>query len=349
MLNNIVVIDKRKHIAGNCYDYKNKYGVLVHKYGPHYFRTNNKNIINYLSKFTEWIPGNYFVKSLYKKELYDFPINLNTIEKFYKKKFTKNSAKFFLKNISKISLKKKNNFEDYLISVIGTDLYDAFYKNYSKKQWGINPRNLSVKIAKRVPVYFDRSRNYIKAKYKLMPKFGFTEMFKKMTNKRNIHIKLSTSFNHKMLKYYDLVVYTGPIDSFFNYNLGKLEWRSLDFKFITKKQSFLQDNVQINYPNDYKYTRSVEYKHVTNQKNKFTTISREFPKSKGEPYYPINTKENNNLYIKYLNKTKLLKNIFFCGRLAEYTYINTDEAINKGLALSKKIQKIITRKHQFIG
>jgi UDP-galactopyranose mutase len=339
---NITIVDKRKHIAGNCYDYKNKQGILVHKYGPHYFRTDNKNIIKYLSNFTKWIKGDYFVKSYYKKELYDFPINLNTLEKFYKKKFSENSARIFLGKISKIN-KKQNNFEDYLKSKIGVELYDAFYKNYTKKQWGLDPRNLSTKLAKRVPLYFDRSRNYIKAKYKLMPKFGFTQMFKKMIEKKNINVKLGTLFTSDMLSHYDLVVYTGPVDFFFKYSLGKLKWRSLDFKFTTKKKSFLQESVQINYPNDFKFTRSVEYKHVTKQKSKFTTISREFPKSDGEPYYPINTKENSILYKKYLRKIKPLikKNIFFCGRLAEYTYINTDEAINRGLRLAKKIQKII--------
>ena len=338
----ITIIDQRKHIGGNCYDFKNKYGILVHKYGPHYFRTNNKLIINYLSKFTKWIKGDYFVKSFYKKNLYDFPINLNTLEEFYNRKFTKNSAKKFLKKITKNN-QIKNNFEDYLKSKIGVEMYEAFYKNYTKKQWGLDPKNLSVKLAKRVPIYFNRSRNYIKAKYKLMPKFGFTQMFKKMIYKKNITVKLGVTYNHEMLNNYDLVVYTGPVDAFFNYNLGRLKWRSLDFKFITKKKHFLQENVQINYPNNYKFTRSVEYKHVTKQNSKFTTISREFPKSSGDPYYPVNTKDNIVLYKKYLKRVKNLikKNIFFCGRLAEYTYINTDEAINKGLMLAKKIKKII--------
>lgn len=229
---------------------------------------------------------------------------------------------------------------------MGQDLYEAFYKNYTIKQWNIDPRKLSVKVAKRIPIYFDKTRSYFKSKFMIMPKNGFTKMFYNMTNSQNIFIRLNTKYKQSMKKKFDIIIYTGPVDLFFNYKFGKLEWRSLDFKFITKKKTFLQDQVQVNYPNNYKYTRTVEYKHITKQKNKYTTISKEYPKSAGEPYYPVDTKRNNLTYKKYLNEIKKLekRNIFFAGRLAEYTYINTDEAIYKGILLAKKIKNIYYNK-----
>ncbi len=186
---NIDIVDSRNHIAGNCYDFKNKHGVLVHKYGPHYFRTNNKQILNYLSKFTKWIPGKYIVNSYVDKKYYDFPINLNTINKFFKKKLSSASAKKFLKEISKKN-DKKLNFETYLISKLGEKLYKKFYKNYTIKQWGIKPSLINESVAKRIPIKFDKNNEYIDAKYKFMPKAGFTKMFERMISHKNINIKL---------------------------------------------------------------------------------------------------------------------------------------------------------------
>lgn len=338
----IDIIDSRNHIAGNCFDYKDKHGVLVHKYGPHYFRTNNKLILNYLSKFTKWIPGNYIVNSYVDGEYYDFPINLNTINKFFGKNFKSAEAKKFLK---KISLKKfkNNNFKNYLLSKIGKQLFEKFYKNYSLKQWGIKTNKINTSVAKRIPIRFNKDNNYISAKYKFMPKNGFTSIFKKMISSKKIRVYLNKKYKYSAddLKKYEVIIYTGPIDAFFNYKYGKLGWRSLKFNFTTYNQKFKQHCLQINYPNDFKYTRKVEYKHVTGQKSNYTTISKEFPKFNGEPYYPISTKEDKKLFMLYnkLKKKYEKKEIYFGGRLADYKYINTDEAIDIGLNISKKILK----------
>lgn len=336
----IDLIDSRNHIAGNCFDYKDEYGVLVHKYGPHYFRTNNKIILQYLSKFTKWIPGKYVVNSYVEGKYYDFPINLNTINKFFNKNFKPNEAKKFLKRIS-IKKIKKNNFKNYLLSIIGKDLFEKFYKNYSIKQWGINTSQINSSVAKRIPIRFNKNKNYIEAKYKFMPKFGFTHMFKKMISNKNIKITLNKKYKYssKDLKNYDIIVYTGPIDAFFDYKFGKLGWRSLKFNFTTYKKKFKQHCLQINYPNNFKYTRKVEYKHVTRQKSNYTTISKEFPISGGDPYYPISTKADKKILFLYnqLKKIYEKKGIFFGGRLADYKYINTDEAIGIGLGISNKI------------
>ncbi len=338
----VQIIESRNHIAGNCYDYKDKYGVLIHKYGPHYFRTNNVRIFKYLSKFTKWIPGNYTVNSYVDKKYYDFPINLNTINKFFKEKFTPSKAKKFLNEIS-IYNNKKINFENYLKSKIGKSLYENFYKNYTIKQWGINPKLISASVAKRIPIRFNTNNDYIEAKYKYMPKKGFTYMFNKMISHKNIKVELKKKYKFRLedLDKYNSIVYTGPIDAFFNFKYGKLGWRSLKFKFSTYEKNFKQHCLQINYPNDYKFTRKVEYKHVTKQKTNYTTISREYPQFKGQPYYPIST-ENDKKILKKYNKDKNYyekEKLFFAGRLAEYKYINTDQAVETGLKIANKILK----------
>lgn len=337
----IEILETRNHIGGNCYDYFNEYGVLVHKYGPHYFRTNNFKVFKYLSKFTKWIPGKYRVNSFVDKNFYDFPINLNTINKFYNKTFTSKEAEKFLKKISKKEKFKKNNFQTYLISKIGRKLYEKFYKNYTIKQWGVKPTYINESVAKRIPIRFTKNKDYIEAKLKLMPKYGFTKMFDKMLNHKNIKysLKKKYKFSDKDLDKYNSIIFTGPIDAFFNFKHGKLGWRSLKFNFTTYKKKYYQRCVQINYPNDYKFTRKVEYKHVTLQKSNFTTISKEYPTSSGDPYYPLSTKKDKQLY-KIYEKEKIFyekKGVYFAGRLAEYKYINTDQAIEIGLSLAKKI------------
>lgn len=338
----VLLIDKRNHIAGNCFDYFNKSGVLVHKYGPHYFRTNKLKILNYLKKFSEFINGNYVVKAYVNKALFDFPINLNTLEQFFNKKFNRNSARKFLQKI-KTRIKKPKNFEDYLTNQVGKELFNNFYKNYTIKQWNKSPRQLSVDIAKRIPIRLNRNNKYVNHKYQLMPKKGFTQMFGKMIDNKKIKVLLNTDFSKikDKIKYSNFLIYTGPIDNFFKNKYGKLEWRSLIFKFKNYKKEYNQKNVQINFPNNYKFTRKVEIKHVTGQKINKTTISTEYPSSEGDPYYPIMTKSNKKLYEKYKKLSKNLesKNIFFAGRLAQYTYINTDEAIERALKLFLKIKK----------
>ena len=344
----IDIFESRTHIAGNCYDFKNKFGILVHKYGPHYFRTNSKKILKYLSKFTEWIPGKYIVNSYVNKEYYDFPINLNTINKFFKKNFTSKDAKNFIK---KISIKKKSvaNFETYLLSKVGAELYNNFYKNYTTKQWGIRSRLINASVAKRIPIRFNKNKDYISAKYKVMPKEGFTKMFKKMISNENIRIKLKKKyvFSVNDLKKYTFIIYTGPIDRFFKYKYGHLGWRSLKFVFNTYKRKYKQHCLQINYPNNFKFTRKVEYKYVTGQASNYTTLSKEYPKSEGDPYYPLATKKDKKILKFYKKETNYLekKGLYFAGRLGEYRYINTDQAVEIGLSVANKILKKINKKN----
>ena len=337
-----LIVEKRNHIAGNCYDEINKKGLRIHKYGPHYMRFKKKRIFNYVSKFTKWIKGNYIVKSYVKGQLYPIPINLNTIEKFFNKKFqNKNQARKFIETL-KIKKKKIKNSEDYILSKLGKEIYENFYKNYTIKQWGIHPRNLNKSVVGRLPIRFNRNPYYVNQKLKVMPKKGYTNLFKNMTKDKKIEILLDTSYEKikKNIKPNLATIYTGPPDVFFNFKYGRLDWRSLDFKFKTYKKEKVQECVQINFPNENKFTRKVEIKHVTKQKSKFSTISYEFPKSKGDPYYPINNKKNMNLFKKYKKLIDKLekKNIYFEGRLASYRYLNMDEVIEAALNLFKRLK-----------
>ena len=297
-----------------------------------------------MSKFTKWLPGDYIVKAQVKNKLYPIPINLDTLEKFFNKKFkSKKEAKSFIKK-KQVKIKNPNNAESFILSKLGKEIYENFYKNYTIKQWGKDPKKLSKSITGRLPIRFNRNPYYVKEKMRFMPKNGFTKMFTKMLKNKKIKIKLNTDFFKikNKLKYNFFLIYTGEPDRYFNYRYGKLDWRSLNFKFTNYKKKFKQKCVQYNYPNDFKYTRTVEIKHVTKQKSDYTIISKEFPSKKGEPYYPIIDKKNISLFKKYerLIDTESKKNVFFEGRLAKYQYFNTDEVIEKALQLYMKIKTI---------
>ena len=337
------IIEKRNHIAGNCYDELNSKGLLYHKYGPHYLRFKNKKTMNYLSKFTEWIPGEYIVKSSVDKKLYPFPINLDTLEMFFNCKFkSKKDVLKFLKK-KQIKIKKPKNFEEFVISRLGKDIYEKFYKNYTLKQWNIHPKKLAKEIAGRLPIRFNRNPYYVREKLRFMPKKGFTYMFNKMIKSKKIKVKLNTDFFRfrKKIKFNHFMIYTGEPDRYFNFKYGKLDWRSLIFKFQNFKRKNIQSCVQYNFPNDYKYTRTVEIKHVTKQRSNYTVISKEYPTNKGDPYYPISNQKNIKLFKKYekLIIKEMKKNIYFEGRLAKYKYFNTDEVIESALDLFNKLKR----------
>jgi UDP-galactopyranose mutase len=343
-----LIVDKRNHIAGNCYDEINKKGVLIHKYGPHYMRFKKKKIYNYVSKFTKWINGNYIVKSNIDNKLYPIPINLTTLEKFFKIKLkNKKDAIKLLKN-KRINIKKIKNSEDFILSKLGRDIYENFYKNYTIKQWGIHPKNLNKSVVGRLPIRFNRNPYYVDQKLKVMPKNGYTALFQNMIKSENIKVKLNTDYKKikNKIKPKYATIYTGPPDKFFNNKFGKLDWRSLNFKFKTYKKKKIQNCVQINFPNKYKFTRKVEIKHVTKQKIPFTTVCTEYPSDLGDPYYPINNKKNLKIFSKYKKLINIYekKNIFFEGRLAQYKYLNMDEVIERALNLFNRIKLKFNKK-----
>jgi len=333
----VLVVEKRDHIGGNCYDFYDRNGVLVHKYGPHYFRTDSKRVVEYLSRFTEWRPYEYRVKTWVNNDLYPIPINRDTLNKFFNISLkTKQEAKIFLEK-KKENIKNPKNAEEQVLALAGREIYEAFFKNYTIKQWGLDPKNLDASVTARIPIRTNMNDRYFTDKFQAMPRNGYTQMFKNIL--KNVPVSLNTNFEdiRNDIKY-DKLIYTGAIDKFFHYKFGKLPYRSLKFRFERYDKKFYQKWPQINYPNNYRFTRIVEIKHATGQRINRTTIVKEYPMSKGEPFYPIPNSNNRDLYLKYKKEASKLKNVYFVGRLATYQYINMDQVISQALSLFKKIK-----------
>jgi UDP-galactopyranose mutase len=338
----VLIVDKRSHIGGNCYDSYHRSGVLVHNYGPHYFRTNERSLLDYLGRFTDWIPGEYKVMSHFRGRLYPFPINICTLEKYFGMHLDAHSAERFLGTCRRWYCEPRNS-EETVLNRVGAELYEAFYVNYTFKQWGVHPRELEPGVCGRIPVRLSRNNRYVDERYQVMPQHGFTRMFQKMVQHRRIRVLLNCDFRavRRRIVPRHATVYTGPIDEYFDWTLGRLPYRSLKFEFVKYQCEYKQPCVQINYPNDYTYTRSVEIKHVTRQKHVSTVISYETPQAAGEPFYPIPTLGNTALYRGYQQLADLetqRNRVFFCGRLAQYRYFNTDQVILEALRCFRDLQ-----------
>lgn len=327
----VIIVEKRNHIGGNCYDEYNSDGILVHRYGPHIFRTNSKSIWDYLSQFTPWFLYQHRVLAYVDGLLVPIPINLDTINLLYNKQFsTADLIEFFNEVRLHIPADKIKDARTMAISQVGEDLYNKFYKNYTRKQWNLEPEELQAEVTARIPVRYNRDDRYFTDRYQGLPKYGYTRMFNQMLNHPNIHILLQTDYKAVIntIKFKRLI-YTGPIDYFFDYIHGRLPYRSLFFEYETFHQEYYQKAGTINYPNDYDFTRITEYKYLTGQYHPWTTIAREYPSSEGEPYYPIPTDANLELYKKYAAEASRLKNVYFIGRLAEYRYYNMSQVIER--------------------
>lgn len=335
----VLIVDKRNHIAGNAYDFYNKEGILIHKYGPHIFHTNSEDVFKYLSKFTEWRPYEHRVLGSVDGQLVPIPINLTTINKLYGKNLTSDEVVNFL--ASKAEFRKPVlTSEDVVLNVVGKELYEKFFRGYTRKQWDLDPSELDASVTARVPTRTNSDDRYFTDSLQAMPKNGYTEMFQAMLSHENIHIMLNTNYKdivdfipHKQL------IYTGPIDGYFDYQFGKLPYRSIDFKFETLDQENYQETGTINYPTSNLYTRITEFKHLTGQKHHKTTIVYEYPTAEGDPYYPIPRKENQDIYNQYKKLADETPNVFFTGRLGTYKYYNMDQVVAQSLALFRKIIK----------
>ena len=334
----VLVVEKRNHIGGNAYDEYDENGILVHLYGPHLFHTNSEKVFQYLSQFTEWNFYEHRVLAKLGNEYYPIPINRTTINKLYKMNLRMdNEAESFL-NSQKENRYPISNSEDVIVNQVGYDLFEKFFKHYTKKQWNLEPKELSPSVCGRIPVRFNEDDRYFTDKYQFMPKHGYTKMFKNMLNHKNIEVRLNTDFFEIMTEEkFDYLIYTGPIDRFFNYEYGKLPYRSVRFEFKNYKLDQFQPAPQINHVSkEEDCTRTVEYKQITEQTADSTTISVEYPQFEGEPFYPIPTEEHRELYLKYKIKAGELKNVLFCGRLAEYQYYNMDQVVANTLKMFKE-------------
>jgi len=335
----VLVIDRRNHIAGNSYDEIDKNGILIHKYGPHIFHTNSKIVSDYLSAFTEWRFYEHKVLASNHGVLYPIPINRMTINKFYNLDLvTDKETRDFIN-----SLKGKAypilNSEDYVISQVGSELFETFFKHYTEKQWGVEAKELAPSVCGRIPIRYNDDCRYFSDSFQFMPKDGYTKMFEKILTHKNIHLELNLDYK-TAAKMYDFrnIIFTGPIDNFFDYEYGRLQYRSIRFEFVNIKSEQFQPVAQINYvSDDVPFTRVIEHKHLTGQKAESTTITREYPLYDGEPFYPIPNEKNRTLYLKYKEKALSLHNVFFCGRLAEYQYFNMDQVTANALKFFNQI------------
>ncbi|SFT47420.1 UDP-galactopyranose mutase [Chryseobacterium formosense] len=335
----VLIIDKRNHIGGNAYDYYNEEGILVHKYGPHIFHTNSEEVFRYLSRFTEWRPYEHRVLGSVDGCLVPIPINLTTINKLYGVNLSSDEVTEFLEARCE-NRKPVLTSEDVVVNAVGKELYEKFFKGYTKKQWDLDPSELDASVTARVPTRTNCDDRYFTDTFQAMPKHGYTAMFTKMLSHPNISIMLQTDFRDIVeLIPFERIIYTGPIDCYFDYCYGKLPYRSIDFRFETLHQETYQPTGTVNYPMSNLYTRITEFKYLTGQKSDKTTLVYEYPTAEGDPYYPIPRKQNQEIYNQYKKLAEETENVYFTGRLGTYKYYNMDQVVAQSLALFRKIMK----------
>ena len=333
----VLLCDKRPHIGGNAYDHYNEAGILVHKYGPHIFHTNSREVFEYLSRFTEWRSYQHRVRACVDGQIVPIPINLDTINTLYGLNLTSFEVEEFFKKVAE-PVERIKTSEDVVVSKVGRELYEKFFRNYTRKQWGLDPSELDASVTSRVPTRTNRDDRYFTDTYQAMPLRGFTRMFENMLDHPNIKIMLNCDYRdiEKEIPFREMI-YTGPIDSYFDYCYGKLPYRSLEFKHETHDQPVYQSAPVVNYPNEQMYTRVTEFKYLTGQEHPKTSIVYEFPKSQGDAYYPVPRKENADLYARYKELADTTPDVHFVGRLATYKYYNMDQIVAQALTTYGKI------------
>lgn len=335
----VLIADVRSHIGGNTYDYYDDSGILIHKYGPHIFHTNSKMVFDYLSQFTPWRPYQHHVRAWVDGQLVPMPINLDTINLLYGTSFTSFQLEEFFTTVAEARDPIRTS-EDVVVSRVGRELYEKFFRGYTRKQWGLDPSELDASVTSRVPVRTNRDDRYFTDTYQAMPLFGYTRMFEKMLAHPNIKIMLNTDWREidGVIPFRE-IIYTGPVDEFFDFRYGKLPYRSIEFKFETLNTPQHQPVAVINYPNDYAYTRVTEFKHLTGQQHDKTSLVYEYPCAEGDPYYPVPRAENNELYHRYKALADNTAGVYFAGRLATYKYYNMDQVVAQALTLFDKISE----------
>jgi UDP-galactopyranose mutase len=332
----VLICDRRPHIGGNAYDHYNEAGILVHKYGPHIFHTNSREVFEYLSRFTEWRPYQHRVRASVDGQIVPIPINLDTINSLYGLSLTSFEVEEFFKSVAEPKDQIKTS-EDVVVNSVGRELYEKFFRNYTRKQWGLDPSELDASVTARVPTRTNRDDRYFTDTYQAMPLHGYTAMFEKMLDHPNIKVLLNCDYREIKDEFpYREMIYTGPVDSFFDYRYGKLPYRSLEFKHETHDVPVFQEAPVINYPNDQLYTRVTEFKYLTGQEHSKTSIVYEFPQAEGDAYYPVPRKENADLYARYKSLADATEGVHFVGRLATYKYYNMDQIVAQALTTYAK-------------
>jgi UDP-galactopyranose mutase len=340
---NILVVEAREHIGGNCYDFINEVGLLVAKYGPHYFHTNYEDVWEYIKHFSDWKPFEARVVTNIDGKKISIPINIKTINQYFGTSISNEEEMKLWLSENTIPVEFPKNAEEAAVSRVGSVLYEKIFKEYTIKQWDKDPKELAPEVTNRIPVRTNADDRYFTDIYQAIPNHGYTKLFEKMAESKNITIILNTAWEdiQDKIKYKEKLFFTGRIDTYFAKKYGPLEYRSLRFEFETLPQEYFQEFIQENYPSlSIPFTRIVEYKHMTGQKHPQTTISREYPTWEGEPYYPVPSDKNKEIYKKYQEEAEKLEkeNIYFVGRLANYKYFNMDQAFKNALDLFNRLE-----------
>ena len=333
----VLIVDRRPHIGGNAYDFYDDAGILVHRYGPHIFHCNASEIFQYLSQFTEWRPYQHRVRVQIDGQLAPLPINLDTINQLYGLSLSSFDVKDWLASVAE-PISPIRNAEDAVVSKVGRDLYNKIFRGYTRKQWGLDPTELDAQVTARIPTRTNRDDRYFSDVYQAMPLHGYTRMFQRMLDHPNIQVMLNADYRdvRDAIEHRE-VVYTGPIDEYYDFRLGPLPYRSLQFRFETHPVAQVQSVGTINFPNDYDYTRVTEFKHLTGQVHEQTTVVYEYPTADGAPYYPIPRPQNAALYREYEALARVTPGVHFAGRLGTYKYYNMDQVVGQALTMARRI------------
>ncbi|MFN8558694.1 MAG: UDP-galactopyranose mutase [Dehalococcoidia bacterium] len=333
----VLLVERRPHIGGNAYDCYDDAGVLVHKYGPHIFHTNSQAVYEYLSRFTAWRPYQHRVLASVDGQLLPIPINLDTVNRLYGLNLTSFELEKFFASVAE-PRERILTSEDVVVGKVGRELYEKFFRGYTRKQWGLDPSELDATVTARVPTRTNRDDRYFTDTYQVMPLHGYTRMFERMLDHPNIKVMLNTDYREIVdIVPHNEMIYTGPIDAYFDERYGKLPYRSIEFRFETFDAPVYQPVGTVNYPNEYPYTRVTEFKYLTGQQHHRTTIAAEIPRDEGDPYYPVPRPENAALYKRYQALAEATPRVHFVGRLATYKYYHMDQVVAQALALAQRL------------
>jgi UDP-galactopyranose mutase len=333
----VLLIDRRSHIGGNAYDYYNNDGLLIHKYGPHIFHTNSEKVFAYLSQFTPWRPYEHRVRASVDGQLVPIPINLDTINQLYGLSLTSLELPAFFESLAEPRSPIQTS-EDVVVNKVGRELYEKFFRGYTRKQWGLDPSELDASVIARVPTRTNRDDRYFTDTYQAMPLHGYTRLFEQMLDHPNIKVMLNTDLKDiEGILPYQTLIFTGCVDEYFNFCYGALPYRSLRFEHQTVPESVFQSAAVVNYPNEHAYTRITEFKYLTGQNHPKSAIVYEYPQSEGDPYYPVPRAENAAIYKRYKALADATPGVHFVGRLATYKYYNMDQVVAQALTLHTKL------------
>jgi UDP-galactopyranose mutase len=335
----VLLIDRRAHIGGNAYDCYNDAGLLIHPYGPHIFHTNSRQVLDYLSQFTEWRPYEHRVLACVNDKLVPIPINRTTINSLYGLELGPEGVQEFLAKRAQ-PVDPLRTSEDVVVGTVGRELYELFFRGYTRKQWGLDPSQLDKSVTARIPTRTNDDDRYFGDEFQVMPLHGYTRMFQRMLNHPNIKILLNADFREVRDEVrYDSLIYTGPIDEYYDFRFGELPYRSLRFEHVTLSREHFQPVAVINYPTErVPYTRITEYKHLTGQTHPMTSLTYEYPCADGDPYYPIPRPENAALYRRYQTLAENDRDVTFVGRLGTYRYYNMDQVVAQALTTFERLR-----------